>query len=235
MTILGKQLPDRLVEITAVDPLATDYNKLLDRNGIVPRVRTPVVRGRVSRKKFKPNSFDFAYSATPRSRPRPAGRDQTDGERRALAAAGSSCATGQRGGSVRSTRGCTSGTSSCATSAIRIRATRVAMTRHGASAGARVSAGMSGPWLICAIHKRGPPVIRRCCACSGSTASFGTPWRAWRLAESSRPRAPRRSLCRVLRPDRAARSRARCRPRRSPVFPASRASERHHRPSCPPG
>ena len=62
LTILGKRLPGVSVEITAVDPLARDYNKLLDRYGIVPPLRTQWCEGEELGRTFPAGSFDFAYA-----------------------------------------------------------------------------------------------------------------------------------------------------------------------------
>jgi len=40
LTVLGSYWPGHVVEIVAVDPLAEEYGRLLDRAGITPRVRT---------------------------------------------------------------------------------------------------------------------------------------------------------------------------------------------------
>jgi SAM-dependent methyltransferase len=58
-TNLGKRWKGRTVQITAVDPLADDYNRLLDELGIIPPVRTQ--EGEVERltEQFPPNHFDL--------------------------------------------------------------------------------------------------------------------------------------------------------------------------------
>lgn len=62
LTILGKRLPGVAVEIMAVDPLAKDYNGILDRHGIVPPVRTEWCEGEALVRRFGHNGFDFAYA-----------------------------------------------------------------------------------------------------------------------------------------------------------------------------
>jgi SAM-dependent methyltransferase len=158
MTILGKQLPDRLVEITAVDPLATDYNKLLDRNGIVPPVRTQWCEGECLAKKFKPNSFDFAYS-----------RNALDHAHDPLDVISQMVSVVRGGGWVilrhRPNEAEAAKYKGLHQWNFELRDERYFWIRgHTRSDDvatalrpvARVSAGMSGPWLICAIHKRGP-------------------------------------------------------------------------------
>jgi SAM-dependent methyltransferase len=59
LTRLGKRWEGRAVQITAVDPLADDYNSLLDELGLTPPVRTQY--GEVERltEQFPKNSFDL--------------------------------------------------------------------------------------------------------------------------------------------------------------------------------
>jgi SAM-dependent methyltransferase len=62
LTILGKRLPGVTLEITAVDPLANDYNKLLQLHEIVPPVRTEWCEGEGLAERFARDTFDFAYA-----------------------------------------------------------------------------------------------------------------------------------------------------------------------------
>jgi SAM-dependent methyltransferase len=48
--------------VVAVDPLADEYNRLLDRAGLVPPVRTERVEGELLAERFDSDSFDIAYS-----------------------------------------------------------------------------------------------------------------------------------------------------------------------------
>jgi SAM-dependent methyltransferase len=59
-TQLGKVWPERTVRITAVDPLADEYNELLDAARIIPPVRTRLGHGERLTEQFAPNTFDFA-------------------------------------------------------------------------------------------------------------------------------------------------------------------------------
>jgi SAM-dependent methyltransferase len=61
LTLLGKRWPERVVHIAAVDPLADEYNRMLDACGVVPHIRTQ--RGEVERlsELFAPDQFDLVY------------------------------------------------------------------------------------------------------------------------------------------------------------------------------
>jgi SAM-dependent methyltransferase len=61
LTCVGKKWPDRTVEITPVDPLAPEYNALLDELNLTPLVRTQP--GEVERlsELFPSNHFDLVY------------------------------------------------------------------------------------------------------------------------------------------------------------------------------
>jgi SAM-dependent methyltransferase len=50
------------VTVVAVDPLAAEYNRLLDQAGLVPPVRTERVEGERLTERFESNVFDIAYS-----------------------------------------------------------------------------------------------------------------------------------------------------------------------------
>lgn len=58
-TDLGKVWPGRTILIIAVDPLANEYNQLLDEARIIPPVRTRWCHGERLAKQFKPNAFDL--------------------------------------------------------------------------------------------------------------------------------------------------------------------------------
>lgn len=59
VTQLGKVWPGRTVLITATDPLANEYNDLLDQARIIPPVRTRLGHGETLSQQFHPNTFDF--------------------------------------------------------------------------------------------------------------------------------------------------------------------------------
>jgi SAM-dependent methyltransferase len=59
---LGYRFPGKTLSIAAVDPLADDYNLILDRGGVVPPVRTEQLEGERLVERFGPDRFDIAYS-----------------------------------------------------------------------------------------------------------------------------------------------------------------------------
>jgi len=61
-TWLGKTHPRRRVTITATDPLAAEYDRLLDDAGLAPPVRTLAVPGEALLERFGPGRFDVAYA-----------------------------------------------------------------------------------------------------------------------------------------------------------------------------
>ncbi len=62
LTYLGKLHEGRPLHITAVDPLASDYAKVLARHGIEPLVRTQAGAAEELTSKFPPDSFDFVFA-----------------------------------------------------------------------------------------------------------------------------------------------------------------------------
>jgi SAM-dependent methyltransferase len=62
LTFLGKKIEGRKLHLTAVDPLADEYDALLRRHNIVPPVKTQ--RGAAERltELFKADSFDLVYA-----------------------------------------------------------------------------------------------------------------------------------------------------------------------------
>lgn len=62
MTTLGKTYPGKALEISAVDPLASQYDRLLSHSGLTPPVRTLACRGEQLLDRFPPESFDVAYA-----------------------------------------------------------------------------------------------------------------------------------------------------------------------------
>jgi SAM-dependent methyltransferase len=61
LTRLGKRWPDHVVHLTAVDPLADEYNRILDECGIVPVVRTQAGEVERLRESFDADQFDLIY------------------------------------------------------------------------------------------------------------------------------------------------------------------------------
>ena len=62
LTVLGKRIPGREVEITAVDPLGDSYRVLLEREGLVPPVPTIACSGEDLRERFGDARFDVAFA-----------------------------------------------------------------------------------------------------------------------------------------------------------------------------
>jgi len=62
LTYLGKRVPGRRLSITAVDPLADQYDSLLGKYNIEPLVRTQVAAAEDLTKHFPPNSFDLVFA-----------------------------------------------------------------------------------------------------------------------------------------------------------------------------
>jgi SAM-dependent methyltransferase len=62
MTTLGKTYPGKTLEISAVDPLASHYDRLLTHSGLTPPVRTLPFRGEELLDRFPEKSFDVAYA-----------------------------------------------------------------------------------------------------------------------------------------------------------------------------
>ncbi|HWN95605.1 MAG TPA: class I SAM-dependent methyltransferase, partial [Methylomirabilota bacterium] len=63
LTRLGKKWEDRFVEILAVDPLAKEYDAILNKLEIVPPVRTTFALAEDLESAFPPDSFDLAYAS----------------------------------------------------------------------------------------------------------------------------------------------------------------------------
>ena len=61
LTAVATGHPDKTLSVTAVDPLADSYNRLMDRHGIRPPVRPRACRGEDLLEAFSPDSFDIAY------------------------------------------------------------------------------------------------------------------------------------------------------------------------------
>lgn len=62
LTFLGKIHKGRHVKITAVDPLAEEYDKILDKNQIQPLVRTQKLAAENLTKRFPSSTFDLVYA-----------------------------------------------------------------------------------------------------------------------------------------------------------------------------
>ena len=61
LSAVGVVWPGCELRVTAVDPLAEQYNKLLDRLGIAPPVRTQFGEAEHLLDQFEPESFDLVY------------------------------------------------------------------------------------------------------------------------------------------------------------------------------
>lgn len=62
LTRLGKKLPGRQVQITAIDPLADAYARILADRGFVAPVPTETCSGEQLRDRFAEQSFDVVYA-----------------------------------------------------------------------------------------------------------------------------------------------------------------------------
>ncbi|MCH7792237.1 MAG: methyltransferase domain-containing protein [Planctomycetes bacterium] len=62
LTAVGAVWPGCELRVTAVDPLAVQYNQSLDRLGIIPPVRTQFGEAEHLLDQFQPESFDLVYS-----------------------------------------------------------------------------------------------------------------------------------------------------------------------------
>lgn len=61
-TVLGDTWEGRTITITAVDPLADDYNRMIDEAGIIPAVRTQRCEAERLVEMFGENRFDATFS-----------------------------------------------------------------------------------------------------------------------------------------------------------------------------
>jgi SAM-dependent methyltransferase len=62
ITTVGFRFPGKELAITAVDPLADEYDRILRDHGIQPRVRTQRLRGEDLLSRFAPDSFDVVFA-----------------------------------------------------------------------------------------------------------------------------------------------------------------------------
>lgn len=61
-TLVGKRHPVSRLRITAVDPLADEYNRRLDAAGVAPPVRTSWCHGELLLERFARGTFDLAIA-----------------------------------------------------------------------------------------------------------------------------------------------------------------------------
>jgi SAM-dependent methyltransferase len=59
LTNLGKKYPGKQLNIVPTDALAREYNRLLDRHGVSPPIRTIYCKMEELDRQFKPESFDL--------------------------------------------------------------------------------------------------------------------------------------------------------------------------------
>ena len=62
LTYLGKTCSDRHLHLTAVDPLADQYDRILKKYGVNPPVRTQKLSAEKLMKRFKPGNFDLVFA-----------------------------------------------------------------------------------------------------------------------------------------------------------------------------
>ena len=62
MTTLGKKVPGKTIVISAVDPLADDYARILQKYQIEPLVKTQQLAAEDLATKFPPNTFNLVYA-----------------------------------------------------------------------------------------------------------------------------------------------------------------------------
>ncbi len=62
LTYVGKRWPGHTVEVTAIDPLADDYNRLLNEYHVEPPVRTINCAAEKIAERFPADHFDLTYS-----------------------------------------------------------------------------------------------------------------------------------------------------------------------------
>ena len=62
LTAVGKTHPGKALQITATDPLADDYDRILDELDFEPPVRTIAVSGEDLLNRFERGSFDIAFA-----------------------------------------------------------------------------------------------------------------------------------------------------------------------------
>ena len=62
VTAVGYRFPGKTLSLTAVDPLADEYDRLLATQGVAPPARTKHAEGEQLLARFGPDHFDIAYS-----------------------------------------------------------------------------------------------------------------------------------------------------------------------------
>ena len=62
LTVVGKTHPGKALKITATDPLADEYDRILRGIGFDPPIRTIAVRGEDLLGHFEPGAFDIAFA-----------------------------------------------------------------------------------------------------------------------------------------------------------------------------
>jgi len=62
LTVLGKKCTGKRISITAIDPLADEYNRILDKYHIQPIVRTQKLDAERLTEKFPSNTFDLVFA-----------------------------------------------------------------------------------------------------------------------------------------------------------------------------
>jgi SAM-dependent methyltransferase len=62
VTSLGNAFPEKVLDITAIDPLANVYRRTLNNIKVTSAVRTLPYHGERILERFAPESFDFAYA-----------------------------------------------------------------------------------------------------------------------------------------------------------------------------
>jgi len=62
LTYLGKRYEGKRLSITAVDPLAEEYDKILDKYQIRPLIRTQKLAAETLRERFPANTFDLVFA-----------------------------------------------------------------------------------------------------------------------------------------------------------------------------
>ena len=62
MTVIGKVFSGKNLNITAIDPLADKFNRILKNLHIIPPVRTIQCQGEELLQNFDAQSYDFAYA-----------------------------------------------------------------------------------------------------------------------------------------------------------------------------
>jgi SAM-dependent methyltransferase len=62
ITGIGFRYPGKELALTAIDPLADEYDRILGEHGLEPAVRTQPLRGEDLLSRFAPGSFDVAFA-----------------------------------------------------------------------------------------------------------------------------------------------------------------------------